>query len=429
MIGWVAKDAISVGFPSSRFGPQRAEDPNRQAGDGYRKDGTPVVPGPPSSTSIAVPPETVRSWIAKVRQRDGDAGRRGVWMYILDNEPDLWHITHRDVHPDPIGYDELLDRTVRYGTAIREADPEAVIAGPASWGWNGYFYSAKDAAVGIREHPDRRAHGDVPLLAWYLRSLAEHEKKTGVRLLDVIDVHFYPQRDGIYGKGARTDPETSALRLRSTRALWDVNYRDESWIDKPIYLLPRLKDWISGNYPDRGISIGEWSFGAEDHMSGGLAIAEALGRFGQAGITSAFYWFEIKPDTPAFRAFSAYRNFDGKGGRFLDFSIPAQGPPGRASSAVSLFASRDAEGTRIVAVALNLDPTTKFEAELDLSSCGGIASRRVFSYTGGSAGLTEVGAAPAEASPPAGADRKTRVALPPYSINVIEVTAKNPPKR
>ena len=53
-----------------------------------------------------------------------------------------------------------------------------------------------------------------------------------------------------------------------------------------------------------------------DHMSGGLAIAEALGRFGQQGLTSAFYWSKVPYNSPGFHAFRAYRNFDGKGARF-----------------------------------------------------------------------------------------------------------------
>jgi hypothetical protein len=48
MLGWVAKDTTSVGFPISKFGPQRARDPVRpEAGDGFRSDGKPIAPGPP----------------------------------------------------------------------------------------------------------------------------------------------------------------------------------------------------------------------------------------------------------------------------------------------------------------------------------------------------------------------------------------------
>jgi hypothetical protein len=416
-IGWVAKDTTSVAFPVSKFGPQRKQDPKRpEAGDGVRPDGTPIAPGPPSMTSIAAPPELIRQWITKIRQRDAERGARGVHMYILDNEPDLWNATHRDVHPDPVSYDELLDRTIRYGTAIRESDPEAVIAGPASWGWSGYFFSAKDMASGWHLQPDRRAHGGVPLLPWYLQSLAAHEKKTGVRILDVLDVHYYPQAKGVY-KDAATDPDASALRLRSTRALWDPTYKDESWIGEHINLIPRLKDWVAQNYPGRGISIGEWSFGAEKHISGGLAVAEALGRFGQQGITSAYYWFDIPANTPAFNAFRAYRNFDGKGGRFLDWSIPTASE----SPAVSLFASRDDTSSHVVAIALNLDQVYAIQADIALASCGRVASRKVFTYGPREGNLAEENV-PRDASPPG----TVREFLRPSSIKVLDIVLAKP---
>src|SRR5262249_29263012 len=155
------------------------------------------------------------------------------------NEPALWNDTHRDVHPEPLTYDELLDRTIRYGTAIRAADPEAIIAGPAEWGWPGYFWSAKDKAAGFHAKPDRRAHGDVPWLSWYLAKLREHEAKTGIRILDVVDLHFYPQGKGVYdGDSGGTDRDTAKKRFRATRSLWDPDYLDESWIDEKIRLIP-----------------------------------------------------------------------------------------------------------------------------------------------------------------------------------------------
>jgi hypothetical protein len=329
-------------------------------------------------------------------------------MYILDNEPNLWNKTHRDVHPDPLTYDELFERTVRYGTVVREADPEAVIAGPAEWGWSGYFFSAKDTASGWVMSPDRNSHGGIPLLAWYLQRLAQHEKRTGTRILDVVDVHFYPQAPGVYGNDARTDPETAALRLRSTRALWDPTYLDESWIKERVNLIPRLKDWIAKNYPGRGISIGEWSFGAEEHVSGALAIAEALGRFGQQGITSAFYWMRIAADTPAFEAFRAFRNFDGKGGRFLDLSVPT-----REAEALSLFASRDEAGSEIVAIGINTDATFAAQTDIDLQGCGEVTERRVFSLSPSSPALTE--------EKPAGPLAPMRAVIPPYTLKVFDL--------
>ncbi len=168
-----------------------------------------------------------------------------------------------------------------YAAAIKAADPNAVIAGPSPWGWTAYELSALDVARGYQLRPDRRNHGDKPLLAWYLERMRRESDRRGVRLLDVLDVHFYPAGDGLFA--GSTDPDAAARRIRSVRGLWDPDYKDESWIDDEVQLVPRLRRWIDDNYPGTGISIGEWNFGAATHMSGGLATAEALGRFGTTG--------------------------------------------------------------------------------------------------------------------------------------------------
>ncbi len=416
ILGWVAKDTTSYGFPVSVYGAQRSTDPYKpDAGDGHGKDGKPIAPGAPTRTSVASPPESIRRWIEKIVADDAARGKRSVQMYILDNEPMLWNSTHRDVHPEPVTYDELLDRTIRYGSAVRAADPSGVIAGPASWGWPAYFFSAKDAAEGFAKRPDRLAHGDVPLLAWYLQKLRAHEQKTGTRLLDVLDVHFYPQGQNVWNGGGATDRQTAALRLRSTRALWDPTYVDESWIGEAVQLIPRMQKLIADNYPGLGFSIGEYNFGAEQHISGGLALAEALGRFAQGGVTSAFYWTYPPDRSPAFWAFRAYRNFDGAGGHFLDRSLPTTMADG-----VSLFASRDAAGTHVVAVLLNLRPARAIRPRVTLTGCGAAASSKAFRYAGGPDGFT------ATSATGAGAAVATE-ALPPSSITVLDLRLEAKP--
>jgi len=408
MIGWVAKDATSVGFPSSKISGQRKHDPNRpEAGDGFRPDGSKIAPGPPSETSVAAPPEVIGRWIRGLREKDQARGKRSVQMYLLDNEPSLWSHTHRDVHPEPVGYDELLDRTIRYATEIRRADPDGLIAGPTEWGWHGYFYSGKDSEAGIPLSPDRRAHGGVPLIPWYLQRLAEYERTKGIRLLDVLDVHFYPQAEGVFGPNARTDAEGADRRLRATRALWDPTYLDESSIKDTVRLIPRMRQWVADNYPGRLLSIGEWNFGADGDISGGLATAEALGRFGQQGLDAAFFYSGPRVGSPVYWAFRAYRNFDGKGGRFLDTSLPT-----KEAESVSLFASRDGTGSHLVAIIVNKDQVFSVQARVNLDLCGRIGKRRVFRYGAGSTELTE--------------DKSdvpdSRINVAPFSIAVIELT-------
>lgn len=413
-IGWVAKDGQSSGFPASKFSAQRKYDQYRpQAGDGVRATGDLIEPGDPTQTSVPAPPELIEKWVRKLVEQDAARGSRSIQMYIVDNEPTLWSTTHRDVHPKPLSYDELLERTIKYAGAIRNADPNALIAGPAEWGWTGYFYSGVDSAAGVQNAPDRKAHGGVALVPWYLKQLAEHEKATGKRLLDVLDLHFYPAQDKVYGDEA--DARVSDLRIRSTRALWDPSYRDESWIMDSVKLIPRMKDWVKESYPGLKLSIGEWSFGAEGHISGGVATAEALGRFGQQGLDAAYHWGGLKEGTPTYWAFRAFRNFDGRGGRFLDVSLPV-----KEAEKVSLFASRDESAGHLVLVLINKEAATKVRAKVTLKGCGSVASTRLFSYDGSSKALSE---GKAEA-----AGGGVTATLESYSFTVLDVRVDKPAK-
>ncbi|MBX7113926.1 MAG: glycosyl hydrolase [Myxococcaceae bacterium] len=410
MVGWVAKDTTSFSFPVSMYGPQADSEQASGAGNGLSPDGKELPSPKPTQTSVAAPPEFIGEWVKAIREKDAKGRGRSVQQYILDNEPGLWHVTHRDVHPERLSYDELLKKTIAYGTAIRKADPEASIAGPAEWGWSNYLYSSVDLKAGTLARPDRRAHADEPLTAWYLKKLYEHQKATGVKVLDVLDLHFYPQASGVgIAESGETSPEKAALRIRTTRALWDPTYRDESWIAEPVMLIPRMKKWIIENYPGLGTSIGEWNFGAENHMSGGLATAEALGRFGEQNLTSAFYWAYPPNQSPAFYAFHAFRNYDGKGGHFQDWSLKTNVPK---EAPVSLFASSSEDGKKVVAVVLNLDPDSAFDANVKLDGCDAPTARRVFTYSGEPTGF---GWANLEGV-------QSAVKMKPYSINVVEWT-------
>jgi hypothetical protein len=418
IMGWVAKDTESCAFTTQLFKHQEKTDPNRAlCGNGKKPDGKATLDPPkdPSKWATKLTPEDVGQWIAKIKAADQKRGKRVVYEYILDNEPALWDTTHRDVHPDPTTYDELLEKTIAFGTAVRKADPEALIAGPAEWGWPGYFFSGKDAKAGFKVKPDRRAHDDQPLLGWYLKKLAEHEKKTGVRVLDVLDVHLYPQADNVQmtdeegGDGAgKTDRATNDLRFRTTRSLWDRDYKDESWIDDNVYLIPRMKELIAQNYPGLGFQIGEYNFGAEQHIAGGVALAEALGRFALYGVSHAFYWTFPKKPKPAYWAFRSYTNYDGAGGRFLERIVPSSSPSG-----TSLYASRDEAGKKWVLVALNFSADRPFDASIALNGCAAPSSIKSYVYTGAPTGPSN-GEAKIEGT-------QVKAKLPPYSISVIEL--------
>ena len=405
MLDWVAKDDESYSFPVSEFGPQADVDPFREdAGNGDTPDGDPITPPDPTQTSVEWTPEDAQAWIRQMIDAAEAADQPKPFMYILDNEPMLWNSTHRDVAPEPVSYDRLMADSIAFAAAIRETDPDALIAGPAVWGWPAYLYSAVDSDEGFSRAPDRRAHDDTPLIEWYLQQMREYEEQNGVRLLDVLDVHFYPQ-DGSYGNDISA--EAAERRIRTTRSLWDNGYEEESWIGERIELIPRMQKWVDDNYPGTKLSIGEYSFGAENHISGGLAQAEALGRFGQNGLFSAYYWVSPQADSPAFWAFRAFRNYDGSGSKFGELSVPTE-----ADRPLSVFASATSTGDHNVIVAINTSPDERLATTIQVSECERTESTAV-SYTGDPSGFAAI-------ESEFDGDQLV-LDLPPSSISVIEL--------
>ena len=327
LIGWTPRSReIACGFSVTRYGEQQSTDSwQSDCGNGIRPDDSPITGNDPADTSTAIGPEFVQDWMRHLIGRFGTADQGGVRFYNLDNEPSLWNSTHRDVHPDPLSYDELRDRTTQYAAAIKAVDPGALTLGPVEWGWVSYFYSALDVAsdpAWWNNPVDRHAHSDEPLVPWYLEQMQQYEQQHGVRILDYLDLHYYPQGDGVALSPAG-NASTQALRLRSTRSLWDPTYVDESWIGEPVMLIPRMKAWVDQYYPGTKLAITEYNFGALDNINGALAQADVLGIFGREGLDLAALWGPPSADEPGAFAFRMYRNYDGSGSAFGETSVQA----------------------------------------------------------------------------------------------------------
>jgi hypothetical protein len=391
-IGWVSQngnnDIRSVGVPAHGGPPIR---PGSSAIAGYdpasnrhltsvaslpRKPG-PMVDHPDPAGTTVYQDEWIHHLVTQFA-----AQPTAVSLVAMDNEPDLWSETHADVHPVRMGYEDLFTAFDSYATAVKAQAPSARILGPDVSGWTSYQYSALDRGTdNFRTHADRLAHGDQPFLAWWLARVAKEDKARGSRSLDLLDVHFYPQAQGV--DSPANDPATQALRIRSTRSLYDPNYTDESWIDQPVMLIPRLKGWIAQNYPGTGVAITEYRWGGEGDVSGAVALAQALGIFGREGVDVASYWRFPKPSSPAGAAFRLYGNFDGHGAHFGDLSLPASAN----RPEVSVFAARNSKSAAIDLILVNGSLVRAASVAIDI----GIAASAVKLYQvlGGSSEIVE----------------------------------------
>lgn len=383
LIGWVPKSREQTcGFSVAKYGPQQATDPyDADCGNGIAPDGTDITGNDPTDTSMPAGADYVSGWIKYLDGRYGDAAHGGVRFYDLDNEPDIWYRTHRDVHPDGTSYDEMKSKTYDIAAAIKATDPAAQTMGPVGWGWNSLFYSGLDQQTCNAEGgdcwsnpPDRTAHGGVDFAAWYLQQMAAYEQAHGVRILDYFDNHWYPQETGVFGE--TDDPATQALRLRSTRSLWDPDYVDESWINQPVMAIPRMKALVDANYPGTKTAITEYSWGAPDKMDGGLAQADILGIFGREGLDLATLWSPPASTDPAAFAFRMYLDYDGNGSTFGDTSVSATSGD---SDQLAVYAARRSSDGALTLMVIN-KTTGDLTSPLSVAGLPGSATAQVYQY-------------------------------------------------
>jgi hypothetical protein len=422
-LGWVARDADNghtsknvpgQGGPSlngSPDGPISGYDPSANRAltsvrSEARKPG-PFVAVPTLAGGVVYQDE----WVHHLVQTFGDSAHGGVTFYAMDNEPDLWSATQRDVHPAQISYDGLLQNFLTYATAVKAVDPTAMVTGPVLSDWTSYQYSALDAGSdNYHTHADQNRHGGEWLLPWFLHQVRDHDLKTGRRSLDVLDIHYYPQGQGIYG--SQDDLDTQSRRLRSVRSLWDPTYTDESWIGTPVNLIPRMNTWIAQDYPGTHLGITEWNFGADQDTDGGLAIADALGIFGREGVFLANYWAYPNKNSPGYLAFKMYRNADGHGHGFGDESVQAVSAN---PNELSCYAATDEATGDLTLMLINKMPKATVTVPLTLRGLlPGARVVRMWRVSADNPGRIV-------ALPPTRGGAKMTLTLPPYSLTLARI--------
>jgi hypothetical protein len=383
IIGWVAKlgggRAGLASYSTNKYGAQTGHDPGwSAAGNGVSQaTGLEITNNDPTDANLIVGTNFQAGWVQHLTNRWGAASNGGLRYYLMDNEWGIWHATHRDVHPTGATMDETLNDICNYAAMIKNIDPGAAIVGPEEWGWSGYLYSGYDQQYGKLHGwsflPDRAAHGDQDYMPWLLNQIRLRSEASGKRLLDVFTLHFYPQ-----GGEALNDDVSTSMQLRrnrSTRALWDTNYVDETWINSIVMLIPRMKQWVATNYPGTLTGITEYNWGADDYPNGATAQADVLGIFGREGLDLAARWTMPATGTPAYHAFKLFRNYDGGRSTFGDTSVRAVAPN---PDQLAAFGAVRASDGKLTVMAINKDPLNFTPLTLTLTNLPAAGTAQVW---------------------------------------------------
>ncbi len=316
MAGYVAKDKNG---PVSEA--ETAPSP-RWATVKFEKDSSySLIPN--TSDTVVYEDEYVNFLVNKYGMANTANGIKG---YALDNEPALWPSTHPRIHPLQTTCREIIQKSIALSKAVKDIDSSAEIFGPALYGFSAYqtFQGAPDW------NTVRSGKSYSWFIDYYLDKMKEAEDSTGKRLLDVLDVHWYPEA---IGDNRITDSDANTIadqlaRVQAPRTLWDKKYIENSWIGTygkaHLPLIPNLMNSINKYYPGTKLAFTEFSYGGENDISGAIAMDDVLGIFGKYGVYFGTFWEINSSSNYVSAAYKMYRNYDSNNSTVGDNYLPSQ---------------------------------------------------------------------------------------------------------
>ncbi|MBL3658428.1 glycoside hydrolase family 44 protein [Fulvivirga sediminis] len=287
----------------------------------------------------------------------------GGLKYSLDNEPDLWNSTHPYIYPTQPTIADLIDRSTALATAVKNVDPQAEIFGLVSYGFNGY--------LSFQNAPDWPALEDDYswFIDYYLEAMNDASTAANQRLVDVIDLHWYPEATGdqrIINPSANSTADKLA-RLQAPRAFWDPDYTENSWIfqyfDSFMPLIPTVQNSIDTYYPGTKLSFNEFQFGGYEDITGTIALTDVLGIFGKYDVYAATHWSD--PGSFGALAYKLYNNYDGNDATFGETYVDAAMDDKINSSIYASVSGESDEELHVIV--LNKSMTSSISGSFDIS--------------------------------------------------------------
>lgn len=258
---------------------------NNWAGGGGPEEGE----GDPDLYLMPWPPD---STVGILDQWFGDGGLdldESMFQYwSMDNEVEIWSGTHDDIMPVQISAEAFMNIYFDVAKKARVKFPDIKIVGPVpanEWQW----YNWNNSKITYQ-------NARYTWLEYFIKRIADEQAASGIRLLDVLDVHFYPYEN---------DPE-DIVQLH--RVWFDENYNypgangvkvsgPGEW-DNSItkeYIFKRCRDWMEehlGIDHGVGLSISEMGIQSDDPNIVAIWYASTLGVFADNGVEifTPWYW-------------------------------------------------------------------------------------------------------------------------------------------
>lgn len=213
-----------------------------------------------------------------------DSNRILYWN--MDNEPEIWDGTHDDIWPVEPSAEEFMQIYFEVAKKARAKFPGIKLVGPIpcnEWQW--YNWKGSKVSYNGKEYV---------WLEYFILRIAEEQQLSGIRLLDVLDLHFYPgenistdivQLHRVFFDTTYNYPGANGVK-RSGSSGWDGSITKE-------YIFERCNRWLEkylGPDHDVTFSLSEIGINGTNPNVTASWYASTLGEFAKQGVEIFTPW-------------------------------------------------------------------------------------------------------------------------------------------
>jgi hypothetical protein len=287
--------------------------------------------------------------------------------WSMDNEADVWNGTHDDVMSDGLlPAAEFMDKFIEVAKKARALFPGIKICGPVTtseWQW----YKWGEESIWI----------DGKYYSWFeyfIKRCADEEKESGIRVLDVFDIHHYPwaptDNDALQNHRIFYDKNyvyPGANGIKTINGGWDNSQNKE-------FIFTRIEDWLDQHFGEgHGITLAlsEWSPGPDEPNLASVIYATHLGLFANNGVEFFTPWTWFTGMWESLHLFSRYaKGFSVSSTSSLENKVSAYTTVNEASDSMTvIIVNRDMVSEQNVTVNIdNFAASDRTYKTLQLSS-------------------------------------------------------------
>jgi len=205
----------------------------------------------------------------------------------MDNEVDIWSGTHDYAMPTQISASAFMDRYIELAKKAKALYPGIKLCGPvATSEWQWYKWSNESIYINGRYYP---------WIEYFIKRLGDEYKATGIKLVDVVDIHNYPwynSDDAAALQGHRIYYDTTydypgSNGIKTSTGGWDNSLTKQ-------YIFKRINGWLDEEFgANHGITCGvsEWGTMSSSNPSlESVIYASHLGVFANNGVELFSPW-------------------------------------------------------------------------------------------------------------------------------------------